>query len=141
MKPRNDIMEQKFVEHFAEHGNATKAAIHAGYSKNGADRAGHRLLQSKSIKDKIAKIKAELAEKSKWTRERAIERLESIEKKALEDERPNYSAAVKAIETISKLVGLFPEEKKKVELEGDVGVVIKETVTFGDLQNAKGSGN
>jgi len=135
------IREQKFVEHFAEHGNATQAAIYAGYAKNSAVREGYRLSHKPSIDKEIKKIKAELAEKSKWTRERAIERLESIEKKALEDERPNYSAAVKAIETISKLVGLFPEEKKKVELEGDVGVVIKETVTFGDLQNAKGNRN
>lgn len=141
MKPRNDIKEQKFVEHFAEHGNATQAAIYAGYSKNGADRAGYRLLQSKSIKDKVARIKSELAEKSKWNRERAIDELESIKRDALASDRPNHSAAVKAIETIAKLAGLFPEERKKVELEGDVGIVIKETVTFGDLQNAKGNRN
>jgi phage terminase small subunit len=135
------IREQKFIEHFAEHNNATQAAIYAGYAKNSAVREGYRLKNKPSIKKEIDRIKAGLAKKSKWTREKAIERLESIEQKALEDERPNYSAAVKAIETISKLVGLFPEEKKKVELEGDLGVVIKNTITFGDLQNAKGSGN
>jgi len=141
MTPSTDIKEQKFIEHYAEHGNATEAAIYAGYSKNGACRAGYKLKNKPSIKKAIDRIKAELAEKSKWTRERAIEELEKIKTEAMASERPNYSAAVASIKTIAELTGLFPEEKKKVELEGDLGVVIKETVTFGDLQNAKGGRN
>jgi len=138
---KSDIREQKFVEHYAMHGNATQAAAHAGYSQKSADREGWRLKNKPSIKKKIAQIKRELAEKSQWTRERAIKELEAIGQKALEGERPNHGAAVKAIETIAKLADLFPSEKKDVELSGDFGVKIKETVTFGDLQNAKGSGN
>ena len=141
MKPRNDIREQKFIEHFAEHNNAKEAAIYAGYSEKGAAREGYRLKNKPSIDKEINRIKAELAEKSKWTRERAIDELEKIKTEAIASERPNYSAAVTAIKTIAELTGLFPEEKKKVELEGDVGVAIKETVTFGDLQNAKGNRN
>jgi len=137
----SDIREQKFTEHYAAHGNAAAAAIHAGYSKNGADRAGYRLLQSKSVRRRIAALKRELAEKSAWTRERAIRELEAIGKNALEGERPNHGAAVKAIETIAKLADLFPSERKEVELSGDLGIDMKETVTFGDLQNAKGSGS
>jgi phage terminase small subunit len=133
----SSIKEQKFVEHYAGHGNAKAAAIAAGYSKNGAERAGYRLLRSKPVQKKIAAIKKKLAEKSAWTRERAIEELEAIGRNALDGERPNHSAAVKAIETIAKLADLFPSEKKEMELKGSLGIEIKETVTFEDLKNAK----
>jgi len=135
MKP-TDIREQKFIEHYAEHGNATAAAIYAGYSKNGACRAGYRLKNKPSIKKAIDRIKAELAEKSKWTRERAIEELEKIKSDALASERPNHSAAVKSIELIGKLLGLFPSEKKEIEFNGDLGVELKQVRTFTDLKNA-----
>lgn len=141
MKPTASIREQKFIEHYAEHGNAAAAAIYAGYSKNGADRAGYRLLQSKSVKKRIADIKRELAEKSLWTRERAIKELEAIGQSALAAMHPNHGAAVKAIETIAKLADLFPSERKEIELNGELGLEIKETLTFADLKNAKDVGN
>ncbi len=139
MKPRNDIREQKFIEHFAEHNSAKEAAIYAGYSKNGAAREGYRLKNKPEIKKEIAKIKAELAEKSKWTRERAIDELEKIKTEAIASERPNYSAAVTAIKTIAELTGLFPSEKKEIELSGELGVELKQVRTFTDLKNAKGN--
>jgi len=130
----SDLKEQKFVEHYALHGNATEAAVHAGYSKNGAGRAGYRLLQTPSVQKKVAAIKKELAEQSRWTRERAIKELEDIKKSALEGERPNHGAAVKAIETIAKLADLFPSERKEVELKG--GLEVKQARTFADSKNA-----
>jgi len=135
MTPNSNIREQKFIEHYVAHNNATEAAIYAGYSKNGAEGAGYRLKNKPSIKKAIDKIKAELAEKSKWTRERAIEELEKIKSDALASERPNHSAAVKSIELIGKLLGLFPSEKKEIEFNGDLGVELKQVRTFTDLKN------
>lgn len=129
-----ELREQKFVEHYALHGNASAAAVAAGYSKNGAERAGYRLLQTQAVKKKISAIKKKLAEKSAWTRERAIGELEAIGRSALGGERPNHSAAVKAIETIARLADLFPSEKKELELKGDLGIEIEQTRTFAQIK-------
>ncbi|MCL1966401.1 MAG: hypothetical protein FWF67_00805, partial [Fibromonadales bacterium] len=69
----------------------------------------------------------------------AIDELEKIKTEAIASERPNYSAAVTAIKTIAELTGLFPSEKKEIELSGELGVELKQVRTFTDLKNAKGN--
>ena len=54
-----DIKRTKFAKSYLKDGNATKAAIVAGYSKNGASVTGHQLLRNPKIRKIIEKSMAE----------------------------------------------------------------------------------
>ena len=51
-------MQEKFVDHFCLTGNATQAAIEAGYSQKTAKQQGHRLKNQlgQAIEEKIKKL-------------------------------------------------------------------------------------
>lgn len=48
--------QQKFVDHYCQHLNGTKAALAAGYSKARAKQAAYELLRTKEVKDAIEAI-------------------------------------------------------------------------------------
>ena len=54
----NINMQEKFVDHFCLTGNATQAAIEAGYSKKTAKQQGHRLKNQlgQEIEERIKKL-------------------------------------------------------------------------------------
>ena len=54
----NINMQEKFVDHFCLTGNATQAAIEAGYSQKTAKQQGHRLKNQlgQAIEEKIKKL-------------------------------------------------------------------------------------
>jgi phage terminase small subunit len=60
--------ERRFVEHFMATGNATTAAIAAGYSKHTASQLGYRLLRKVQIQRAIAERTQ--ADPAVWDRER-----------------------------------------------------------------------
>ena len=53
--------QEKFIKEYIINSNATRAAIHAGYSKRSAEVTGHRLLRNAKIHEAINKRKEELA--------------------------------------------------------------------------------
>jgi phage terminase small subunit len=59
--------ERRFVEHFMASGNATKAAVQAGYSKKTAGQIGYRLLRKVQIQRAIAERTQ--SDPAVWTRE------------------------------------------------------------------------
>ena len=62
-----NLKRQKFVTAYIELGNATQAAIQAGYSKRSAGTLGSSLLQNVEIKAEIERIKAEVRSKAIMT--------------------------------------------------------------------------
>lgn len=54
------VKQQKFVDEYIKTGNATQAAINAGYSKKTARSAGNRMLTNVGIKQKIQERMSEL---------------------------------------------------------------------------------
>lgn len=102
----------RFIEHYAIHGNAKAAAIHAGYSPNNAYSAGHRLLQKPEVKAKINAMKRQLEEKTGWSRERMLRELEDVKLRAGTGDYPNHNAELKALDTICKMQGYFIPEKE-----------------------------
>ena len=51
-----------FVREFTKDRNGKQAAIRAGYSRNGAEVTGHRLLTNPNVRRKIDAFEAELSE-------------------------------------------------------------------------------
>jgi phage terminase small subunit len=56
--------EENFIDHYREHGNATEAAIAAGYSPHSARDTGCQMLKREQIKDALEKIRKHNAYKS-----------------------------------------------------------------------------
>src|SRR5262245_2575113 len=59
--------QQRFAEEYLVDLNATQAAIRAGYSRNGANRAGERLLSNVDIAAAIDAGRKELSERTAIT--------------------------------------------------------------------------
>jgi phage terminase small subunit len=74
-----ELRKSAFVEaYIANGGNATEAAISAGYSANTARQAGSRLLTQVDIKQQVANRRAELADRYRLTSDRVLEQLGKI---------------------------------------------------------------
>lgn len=74
-----ELRKGAFVEaYIANGGNATEAAITAGYSANTARQAGSRLLSYVDIQQQLATRRAELADRYRLTSDRVLEQLGKI---------------------------------------------------------------
>lgn len=59
-KPLKSAKQEGFSQHYARHGNATRAAKEAGYSEKTAYSQGHDLLKKPEIIDRVAFVKTGL---------------------------------------------------------------------------------
>lgn len=94
---------QRFVEVYCACGNAHTAALAAGYKPGSARQKGGQLLGVPAIKDAIARVRTALAERSKFTHDKAMEQLRQDREFAIATE--NATAAVRASEVMSKMAG------------------------------------
>lgn len=72
------LKRQKFVDAYLIHGNATKAAIAAGYSKHTARTQGSKLLTKPDIKQLVDAGRARLAGIAEASQERVVKELARI---------------------------------------------------------------
>lgn len=70
--------QQRFVDEYLLDLNATQAAIRAGYSANGADVQGHRLLGNAKIAEAIARAQQERSDRVGVTADRVLAELALI---------------------------------------------------------------
>ncbi len=68
----------KFIRAFKECGNATQAAIKAGYSAKTAKQLGNRLLTNVDIQEELQRVEVQLQTKHEVTLERMIQELAAI---------------------------------------------------------------
>lgn len=54
--------QELFATEYARSGNATQAAIYAGYSKEHASNQGYRLTRNDEVMKKVAEVKSQMAE-------------------------------------------------------------------------------
>ena len=94
---------QLFVEQYAVSGNAKRAAIAAGYSPQYAASNCAKLLRRPAIKAAVDRVRAALAERSKFGMDRAMAQLREDRQFAIDTE--NATAAVRASEIMAKLAG------------------------------------
>jgi len=64
--------QRRFVDEYAIDGNATQAAIRAGYTKNAASEAGHWLLSNAQVKAAVDANEAKRSAKALYTAEQVI---------------------------------------------------------------------
>lgn len=73
-----DPLQSKFIDEYLSSGNATDAAIKAGYSPDSARQQGSRLLTKAYIRAELERRRAKLAERTLITQEMAITALAPI---------------------------------------------------------------
>ena len=126
--------QQRFVDEYIISGNATQAAIKAGYSKKTARFVGAENLTKPNIKDELEKRNAEIKSQKTMDMQEVMERLaaiargETIEqqvtnKGTVVEVEPKTSDQIRAMELIGKRYGAWTDKKEVTGgLEINVGV-------------------
>ncbi len=119
--------QEKFCKEYVLCLCKTRAAINAGYSKKTAGTIASKLMQNPKIKDYIAELRKTEDAEFYYSRKKSFERLEEIQKLALENveikftkdgeqitiPKPDLSTFLKAEELKCKLHGLYTPVKEK----------------------------
>lgn len=107
----------RWVDEFLLDGNATAAAVRAGYSERSARSIAHENLTKPDVQAVLAARRGEVASRMKVTREGVIQGL--LEAVAMGREQRNPAAMISALREIGKMLGYYAPEVKRVELSGD----------------------
>ena len=94
-----------FVREFTKDRNGKQAAIRAGYSRNGAEVTGHRLLTNPNVRRKIDAFEAELSDRARVSVDRVVEEYRRI---AFSDIREVVSVGAGKI-VVSDTASLTPD--------------------------------
>lgn len=126
--------QQRFVDEYIISGNATQAAIKAGYSKRSAQQTGAENLLKPVIKAELDKRNAEIQSKKTMDMQEVMERLASFGRGEVTEEQVTNSGEIvqvktknsdqiRALELIGKSYGAWTDKKEvSGSLEIDVGV-------------------
>lgn len=126
--------QQRFVDEYIISGNATQAAIRAGYSKKTARFVGAENLTKPNIKDELEKRNAEIKSQKTMDMQEVMERLAAIargetveqqvtNKGTVVEIEPKTSDQIRAMELIGKRYGAWTDKKEVTGgLEINVGV-------------------
>ena len=104
------LKQERFVDEYLIDGNATQAAIRAGYSEKTAEVIGHENLSKPKIGQAIRRKRKNLSEKVEVTQEYVIESIVRIAKKA--EESGNHQAALKGMNMLAKHLGMYIERSE-----------------------------
>lgn len=134
------IKQQRFADEYIISGNATEAAIKAGYSKKTANRIATENLSKLVIKTYIDERLKELSDKKIANQQEVLEYLtsvlrgesssevvviegqgEGVSKAKPMQKAPDEKERLKAAELLGKRMGLF---KDKVDLTANIPVII-----------------
>lgn len=140
------IKQQRFADEYIISGNATEAAIKAGYAKKAAYQQGAENLKKPHIREYIDKRLEEINDKSIAKQEEVLQYLTSVMRGTtqsavvviegdgdgvssarLMDKTPDEKEKLKAAELLGKRYGSFTE---KVEVGADLELNVK--VDYGD---------
>lgn len=126
--------QQRFVDEYIISGNATQAAIKAGYSRKYANTNVTKLLQNTTIKIELEKRNAEIKSQKTMDMQEVMERLAAIargetveqqvtNKGTVVEVEPKTSDQIRAMELIGKRYGAWTDKKEVTGgLEINVGV-------------------
>lgn len=135
------VKQQRFADYYIELGNATEAAIKAGYSKKTAYSIGDENLRKPEIKKYIDERMEQLKSQRVADQQEILELLTSIargeataatlrgvgmgEQEIEEDMPPTMAERIKAAELLGKRFRMWTD---KMEVEGAIPVVIEDDV-------------
>ncbi len=107
--------QELFATEYARSGNATQAAIYAGYSKEHASNQGYRLTRNDEVMKKVAEVKSQMAEdlRNKMSAEAssAFEVLTSI----MYDEDAKDADRIKCAVEVLDRAGFITESKVNLD--------------------------
>lgn len=106
--------QQAFAEHYIELGNATQAAIQAGYSKKTARVIGQENLLKPAIKSYIDERMKEIASKRIMGAQEALELLTSIARGELVEQV--VVSTLEGVETVEKIPDVRDRQRAAEEL-------------------------
>lgn len=110
--------QKKFCDEYLKNGgNATQAAIKAGYSKKTANRIASENLSKLDIKNYIQERSKKLEEEFHYSIQEHFKDLQEVA--ALAKEQGNLAVVLKSIELQGKVVGHYVEKK---QVNGDINV-------------------
>ena len=124
--------QQRFVDEYIISGNATQAAIKAGYSKRSAQQTGAENLLKPVIKAELDKRNAEIQSKKTMDMKEVMERLAAMARGETTEETVTNKGEVfetatknsdklKALELIGKRYGAWTDKK---EINGNLDIEI-----------------
>ena len=99
--------QENFCQAYILAGNATKAAINAGYAEHSAGQQASRLLTKANILERIAALRADLGLRNRIDRDTVMAKLEAAYRGAMTAH--TYLTAVRAAEAQARLAGLMPD--------------------------------
>lgn len=113
-------LQSNFIEEYLKDGNATQAAIRAGYSKKTAYRSGYRNVKNGQIQKKLEERRKEIREQlqQQFTSDAVIARKVLFD--IMNDELANENVRIKAAVDFLDRAGFKPIEK--LEHSGDMSV-------------------
>ena len=85
-KPKLNTRQQKFVDEYCKSGNATQAALTAGYSAKRCGAMGHEVLKNRNVQDAIAMRMEEARTQNVADTTEILEYLTSVMRGQHEDE-------------------------------------------------------
>ena len=109
--------QECFCQAFVQGGNASHAAISAGYRPRSRRQQGWRLMKTARIRDRIREIQAAMAGDHGRDREVLIGKLENIYRRAVENHQ--YHAATRAIEAQARLSMMAPPRQDAAATDGE----------------------
>lgn len=115
------LRKQAFVhEYMRNGGNATQAAIGAGYAYNNARTQGYRLVNhDDAVKKELERARAELAERTDYDAEQAMTELGTVIEFARETK--NATAMARGVELRMRMAGLLVD-KHELNVQGNVDI-------------------
>lgn len=114
-----NTQQQLFIDEYLVDFNGKQAAIRAGYSERSAESTSSRLLSLDKFKLAIQKGQEITKTKLNITKEDLLKDLQEIKDA---QKSSNSSAAIKAIEVMSKMLGFYVPEK--VEHTGNQAITV-----------------
>lgn len=113
---RMNVRQTKFVQQYLLTGNATQAAILAGYSKRTATMQGSRLLTNDEVAAAIVEAQHKTAEKFERTHVDVLKNIDGIGKEARA--AGVYAPALKAEQLIGLHIGMWPTRVEHTGKDG-----------------------
>ena len=102
------LKQEGFAQQYLIDGNATQAAIRAGYSQKTAHSIGSRLLRNVKVADRISELTLAKAERSRVTADKVLEELARVAFfDSFEDGRVKMVDKLRALELIARHLQMF----------------------------------
>ena len=126
--------QKRFCQAYMTSPTAKEAVIEAGYSSKGATVTATKLIKRPEIKEHIAKLEADAAERNNIDQDELVKRLRDNYDSAKDAKQ--YNACNRAVELEAKMGGLLKDKVHLMGLDVTSDADLIETLAKGDAKKA-----